>query len=223
MNTLSPSFLTSPICFPALGGKFLKLDLEEADASFDKDSVSTNDDQFSRESTLNNLPKSEFCPASMKNSPTKLAENEQNAFGSAKQEALASKNKRIDDPKYKTELCKNWDEKGECPYKNKCKFAHGKDELREKINKKQSKKKCAAFSKNWTCPYGTRCVYIHERRTLGEINEKFAYERFLQFPELLEDKAFRGLKRLNFFKKLDLMAHHQTSKDVNFRNERYNV
>ena len=34
--------------------------------------------------------------------------------------------------KYKTELCRNW-LNGFCPFENKCVFAHGRDELREKI------------------------------------------------------------------------------------------
>ena len=33
------------------------------------------------------------------------------------------------DPKYKTELCKSWVETNFCPYGNKCRFAHGKNEL----------------------------------------------------------------------------------------------
>lgn len=35
--------------------------------------------------------------------------------------------------KYKTELCRNW-LNGFCSFENKCVFAHGKDELREKNN-----------------------------------------------------------------------------------------
>ncbi len=33
--------------------------------------------------------------------------------------------------KYKTELCKNFSETGFCPYRKKCKFAHGINELNE--------------------------------------------------------------------------------------------
>lgn len=31
--------------------------------------------------------------------------------------------------KYKTEMCKNWIESGNCHYDVKCRFAHGKTEL----------------------------------------------------------------------------------------------
>ena len=34
-------------------------------------------------------------------------------------------NRKRYDPKYKTELCKNYSEKGYCPYRWKCQFAHG--------------------------------------------------------------------------------------------------
>lgn len=34
-----------------------------------------------------------------------------------------------DETKFKTEMCKNWSETGRCNYGNKCRFAHGKDEL----------------------------------------------------------------------------------------------
>ena len=31
--------------------------------------------------------------------------------------------------KYKTEMCKNWIETGFCRYEQKCRFAHGQEEL----------------------------------------------------------------------------------------------
>lgn len=31
--------------------------------------------------------------------------------------------------KYKTELCRTYEEKGYCPYGGKCRFAHGRDDL----------------------------------------------------------------------------------------------
>src|SRR5262245_30181434 len=33
---------------------------------------------------------------------------------------------------YKTEMCNNWSKYSNCPYGNKCKFAHGAKELRKK-------------------------------------------------------------------------------------------
>lgn len=38
-----------------------------------------------------------------------------------------------EEAKYKTEMCKNWIETGKCNYSDKCKFAHGKTELVQKV------------------------------------------------------------------------------------------
>lgn len=38
-----------------------------------------------------------------------------------------------EEAKYKTEMCKNWIETGKCNYGEKCKFAHGKNELVQKL------------------------------------------------------------------------------------------
>ena len=42
--------------------------------------------------------------------------------------------------KYKTELCKKFQSTGFCPYGNKCRFAHGKEELITKIQNANYKK-----------------------------------------------------------------------------------
>jgi len=40
----------------------------------------------------------------------------------------------MDNPKYKTKLCRNFSQIGFCTYGNRCLFAHGLEELRIKIN-----------------------------------------------------------------------------------------
>jgi len=50
--------------------------------------------------------------------------------------------------KYKTEICKNYSEMGYCPYRDKCQFAHGEDELHRTgpLPKKAYRtKKCKSF------------------------------------------------------------------------------
>ena len=44
------------------------------------------------------------------------------------------------DPKYKTEICKKFQSIGKCPYGNKCRFAHGEQELIMKPKGKNYKK-----------------------------------------------------------------------------------
>ena len=79
-------------------------------------------------------------------------------------------NEQKKDPKYKTELCKTFSEKGKCPYGYKCRFAHGKEELNSKnLNLNYKKKKCKKFSEYGFCPYGSRCSFIHYDRKINDI------------------------------------------------------
>ena len=72
-----------------------------------------------------NTSASVFVPATA--APT-LADRLYNASHAAKLELSSETNEKFV-TKYKTELCKNWIEVGYCRYKNKCKFAHGQDEI----------------------------------------------------------------------------------------------
>jgi hypothetical protein len=67
-----------------------------------------------------------------------------------------------DKTKYKTELCKNFDETGICEFGSRCIFAHGEQELRQVP---QNPKYKTAVCRNWKneglCQYGKRCAFIH--------------------------------------------------------------
>lgn len=69
-----------------------------------------------------------------------------------------------EEAKYKTEMCKNWIEIGRCNYGVKCKFAHGKSELVQKIaaNKHFKTKPCKQFFETGSCNYGPRCHFLHD-------------------------------------------------------------
>ena len=83
--------------------------------------------------------------------------NSSNQFQMAK-----VKNAKCSDEKYKTELCQKYCENGSCPYGNKCKFAHGKDELvYKKLCNNYKKKQCKTFFECGYCPYGARCTFKH--------------------------------------------------------------
>ncbi|CAG8549469.1 20860_t:CDS:2 [Racocetra persica] len=63
---------------------------------------------------------------------------------------------------YKTEMCRNWEERGSCRYGNKCQFAHSDTELRKVTHHPKYKTEiCKTFWQNGTCPYGKRCCFIH--------------------------------------------------------------
>jgi hypothetical protein len=66
--------------------------------------------------------------------------------------------------KYKTEICKNFSEMGSCPYRSKCQFAHGQEELLQTASaprKAYRTKKCKSFWEEGVCRYGFRCQFLH--------------------------------------------------------------
>jgi len=73
-------------------------------------------------------------------------------------------------PRFKTEFCRNFREKGTCVYGDQCQFAHGKVELRPDVVR-HSKYKTKLCQKYWIagyCAYGPRCNFIHKE---GEVPE----------------------------------------------------
>ncbi|KAJ3683651.1 hypothetical protein LUZ60_013878 [Juncus effusus] len=61
----------------------------------------------------------------------------------------------------KTELCNKWAEGG-CPYSDKCRFAHGLEELRPVLRHPRYKTQvCRMFHSDTGCPYGHRCHFKH--------------------------------------------------------------
>lgn len=64
--------------------------------------------------------------------------------------------------RYKTELCRTFDENGTCRYGDKCQFAHGAAELRTVARHPKYKTDlCRTFHTTGFCPYGSRCHFIH--------------------------------------------------------------
>jgi hypothetical protein len=124
------------------------------------------------------------------------------------EEILSNENK-IDD-KYKTELCKKWTDLGYCPYGNKCRFAHGKCELVDKIislKKKYKQKECVSFHKSFYCKYGVRCQFKHFEKNLNEIERSHYYNFLRNFstftPEDImnfDSNDFEDFMEKNFYK-----------------------
>ena len=114
---------------------------------------------------------------------------------------------KIRDPKYKTELCKKFEETGKCPYGFKCRFAHGKEELNSKNTGNNYKKKsCKTFLENGFCPYGSRCSFKHDERTLNDIKLPYYYIKTFIYNN------FNCNYRLNIFEEI-------TSSNINNNNE----
>ncbi|KAI8889236.1 hypothetical protein K501DRAFT_239057 [Backusella circina FSU 941] len=64
---------------------------------------------------------------------------------------------------YKTELCRNWQDFGECRYAKKCRFAHGSEEQRcVQRHARYKTEICRTFHSTGTCLYGVRCNFVHD-------------------------------------------------------------
>ena len=86
------------------------------------------------------------------------------------------------DPKYKTELCKKFQNTGQCPYGYKCRFAHGEEELVKKSKGLNYKKKpCKTFKEKGYCPYGYRCSFRHNEMTFEETSFSYFYLQLALF------------------------------------------
>ncbi|KAG5269670.1 hypothetical protein AALO_G00204680 [Alosa alosa] len=90
--------------------------------------------------------------------------------------------------RYKTELCRSFQENGSCKYGNKCQFAHGEAELRCMYrHPKYKTEACRTFYNFGYCPYGTRCHFIHEDKLSSSmLNQKN------QTPRLRQSVSFAG-------------------------------
>eukprot|EP01095_Lingulamoeba_sp_RSL-Kostka_P009201 TRINITY_DN315_c0_g1_i1.p1 TRINITY_DN315_c0_g1~~TRINITY_DN315_c0_g1_i1.p1 ORF type:complete len:331 (+),score=112.91 TRINITY_DN315_c0_g1_i1:70-1062(+) len=65
---------------------------------------------------------------------------------------------------YKTELCRSFQETGNCRYGSKCQFAHGAEELRPVLRHPKYKTEvCKTYIQTGHCPYGKRCRFIHSK------------------------------------------------------------
>ncbi|RDD37654.1 Zinc finger protein 36, C3H1 type-like 1, partial [Trichoplax sp. H2] len=68
----------------------------------------------------------------------------------------------INSSRYKTELCRPFEESGTCKYGDKCQFAHGIHELRALARHPKYKTElCRTYHTIGFCPYGPRCHFIH--------------------------------------------------------------
>lgn len=72
----------------------------------------------------------------------------------------------VNTSRYKTELCRPFEEFGECKYGEKCQFAHGMAELRSLARHPKYKTElCRTFHTSGYCPYGMRCHFVHGEET----------------------------------------------------------
>ena len=106
------------------------------------------------------------------------------------------------DPKFKTELCKTFSDTGFCAYGNKCRFAHGREDMfiRSVNHPKYRKSDCLTFHSNGFCNYGARCHFRHhETRILESISRSYFEWGLEIYPET-------KIKRLPIFERITSVA-----------------
>ncbi|NXM95447.1 TISB protein, partial [Sylvia borin] len=100
---------------------------------------------------------------------------------------------QVNSSRYKTELCRPFEENGACKYGDKCQFAHGIHELRSLTRHPKYKTElCRTFHTIGFCPYGPRCHFIHnaeERRAVAGSREPAVTDRP---PRLQHSFSFAG-------------------------------
>lgn len=83
---------------------------------------------------------------------------------SAAQAAAAQAAATANTSRYKTELCRPYEESGACKYGDKCQFAHGLGELRSLTRHPKYKTElCRTYHTAGFCPYGPRCHFVHNQ------------------------------------------------------------
>ncbi|KAL6261627.1 hypothetical protein P5V15_006715 [Pogonomyrmex californicus] len=88
--------------------------------------------------------------------------------------------------RYKTELCRPYEESGSCKYGDKCQFAHGYGELRNLARHPKYKTElCRTFHTIGFCPYGPRCHFIHNFEEARIHNQKVSAQLGSVQPSLM--------------------------------------
>ena len=107
-------------------------------------------------------------------SEPEMSRSERNANAQImQQQQRQTQNGNINSSRYKTELCRPFEENGFCKYGDKCQFAHGHHELRSLArHPKYKTEPCRTFHTVGFCPYGPRCHFIHneDERKLSQID-----------------------------------------------------
>lgn len=115
-------------------------------------------------------PKDQFLSGNV--SPLALRER-QGVIFQEDLEAQHRKRNSTNSSRYKTELCRPFEENGTCKYGDKRQFAHGFHELRG-LNRhpKYKTEFCRTYHTIGFCPYGPRCHFIHndEEKRLAQSN-----------------------------------------------------
>lgn len=109
--------------------------------------------------------------------------------------------------KFKTELWKNWIEKGKCSYSVRCRFAHGHHELvqNKEVERMQKNEKCETYHNQGFWTYGVRCLFYHDKRTNIQITQSYFGKSVTMMSENLANPCVLR-KRLPIFNEIAPLA-----------------
>ncbi|XP_072425400.1 mRNA decay activator protein ZFP36L1-like isoform X1 [Chiloscyllium punctatum] len=128
--------------------------------------------------------------------------NKENKFRdrSFSETGLQKAQNQVNSSRYKTELCRPFEENGSCKYGDKCQFAHGIHELRSLARHPKYKTElCRTFHTIGFCPYGPRCHFIHnaEERRVSPIHDQqhlpLSSSNKIDRPRLQHSYSFSGI------------------------------
>lgn len=99
--------------------------------------------------------------------------------------------------RYKTEMCRPYQENGTCKYGDKCQFAHGTHDIRNvSRHPKYKTDLCRTYHSVGFCPYGPRCHFVHaldevrsapaitpEKKPAGPVKQLPMFGRNAQGPD----------------------------------------
>lgn len=112
--------------------------------------------------------------------------------------------------RYKTELCRPFEESGVCKYGDKCQFAHGYNELRNLTRHPKYKTElCRTFHTIALCPYGARCHFIHNFEEARIHNQKVSAQLGSEQPNImnLNPLLSAGAAAANINMNISLLEH----------------
>ncbi|XP_024280310.1 mRNA decay activator protein ZFP36L2-A [Oncorhynchus tshawytscha] len=135
------------------------------------EAMTNNSNKYSANSYSNLMENATSSSTAIMNKENKFRDRTYSENGDRSQQLQIVQQKpgsQINSTRYKTELCRPFEENGACKYGEKCQFAHGYHELRNlSRHPKYKTEPCRTFHTIGFCPYGPRCHFIHnadERR-----------------------------------------------------------
>jgi len=97
--------------------------------------------------------------------------------------------------RFKTEICRNFQEKGRCLYGDLCQFAHGNNEMRNVGQHNRYKtKRCQKYWIAGYCPYGPRCNFLHNEER-DQIQPKHKHSQTIQAQNLQNQRRIAGIRK----------------------------